>query len=105
MVCTVNAGYNGVGHAASMYNNVALQGKAAGHFGADFSIQNESEFPALGSVDGSRGGDDQSQDNQGQAGQKVSTSGPLCAGFVPCRMDNVALHCTMRIDLAQAKLC
>ncbi|DBA91673.1 TPA: hypothetical protein ACH3X1_003273 [Trebouxia sp. C0004] len=62
-------GFNGLGHGANMYNNVALQGKAAGHFGADFSIQNESEFPALGSV-GSRGGDDQSQDNQGQPGQK-----------------------------------
>lgn len=63
-------GFNSLGHSANMYNNVALQGKAAGHFGADFSIQNESEFPALGSV-GSRGGDDQSQDNQGQPGQKV----------------------------------
>ena len=63
------SGFNSLGHGANMYNNVALQGKAAGQFGADFSIQNESEFPALGSV-GSRG-DDQSQDNQGPQGQKV----------------------------------
>lgn len=79
------SGYNGMGSAASMYNNVALQGKAASHFGADFSIQNESEFPALGSVDGSRGGDDQSQDNQAQASQKVSVSCPCCrpAPFPP----------------------
>lgn len=59
-----------LGHGAYLYNNIALQGKAVNHFAADFSIQNESEFPALGSV-GSRGGDEQGSDSQGQPGLKV----------------------------------
>lgn len=57
------------GHGA-LYNNIALQGKTVNHFAADFSIQNESEFPALGSV-GSRGFDDQGSDGQGHSGLKV----------------------------------
>lgn len=52
-----------LGHGANLYNNIALQGKTANHFATDFSIQNESEFPALGSV-GSRGGEDQGPDGQ-----------------------------------------
>ena len=63
-----------LGPGANLYNNIALQGKAVNHFAADFSIQNESEFPALGSV-GSRGGDEQGSDGQGQPGLKV---GDLC---------------------------
>ena len=91
--------FNSLGHGANMYNNVALQGKAAGHFGADFSIQNESEFPALGSV-GSRG-DDQSQDNQGQQGQKVSChSFKLCVA--PSHM--CALHSPIADKLAAGLL-
>ena len=94
-------GFSNLGHAANMYNNVALQGKAAGHFGADFSIQNESEFPALGSL-GSRG-DDQSQDNQVQSVQKVHLR---CAHTLHMQLPSTlaSYYCTRYMQLFHASM-